>query len=122
MTFKNVGITPGASPGGSLAPSPAADNKRLTASPACPAPTITVSVAVSVAVMGHPPFPGRRPAITGRAGNNRGDDQPVTSSTCTGVPLVSTSYTADRLRDCSTIRRSVASSASPSMRKVTVIC
>ena len=37
--------------------------------------------------------------MTGRAGNEPGDDQPVTTSTCTGVPLVSTSYTADRLRD-----------------------
>ena len=42
-------------------------------------------------------------------------DDPVTTSTTTGVGLVSASYTADRRRDCSTILRSVSSSASPLM-------
>ena len=48
--------------------------------------------------------------------------QPVVTSMETGVGWVSTSYTADLRRDCSTMARSVASSASPSMWKVTLIC
>jgi hypothetical protein len=53
------------------------------ASPACPAPMMTVStVAYSTTIS-------------------------------TGTPLVSTSYTADRARDCSTSARRVASGASP---------
>ena len=76
-------------------------------------------------------YPGRIARIVGRALYIHFDDgdmlvdvpdgQPVTTSMDTGVGLVRASYTADRLRDCSTISRSVASSASPSMWKVTLM-
>src|SRR5678809_1751754 len=38
--------------------------------------------------------------------------------TATGTPLVRTSYTAERLRDCSTIFSSTSAGASPLMRTV----
>jgi len=46
----------------------------------------------------------------------------ATTSTLTGTPFVSTSNTAERARDCSTISRTFSAGASASMRNCTRIC
>ena len=47
--------------------------------------------------------------------------QPASTSMATGTPLVTTSYTAERFRDCSTTARSFSGS-SPRSLKLTLIC
>ena len=73
---------------------PSSDRQRLMASPACPAPMMTVVVRGTV-------LPQR-----------------VLTLTSTGTPLVSTSNTAERARDCSTISRSFSGGASPAIVKL----
>ena len=48
--------------------------------------------------------------------------QAISTSMSTGTPLVMTSKTAERWRDCSTIARSTSSGASPLMTKRTLTC
>ena len=62
--------------------------------------------------------------VAGRLGGAAGDpgDQPVSTSTATAMPLVSTSNTAERARDCSTIGAQLLGRASPAIVKLTRIC
>ncbi len=64
------------------------------------------------------PIAGGRP-LASRRGPAAGDrGQAAFTATSTGTPLVSTSNTAERARDCSTISRSLSAGASPLMSNV----
>ena len=63
-----------------------------------------------------------RPGRTGPGRPSWMEGHPAVTETVTGTPLVRTSYTAERLRDCSTIFSSTAGGASPLIVKLTRIC
>src|SRR5262245_46065832 len=61
--------------------------------------------------------PGQQAVLRKRTGADRRPQ--AFTETWTGMPLVRTSYTAERARDCSTISRSFSGGASPSISNVT---
>jgi alkylation response protein AidB-like acyl-CoA dehydrogenase len=91
---------------------PAAVRRPASGGPAWPAPMMMASVLRMAVILGKGEPRRRRHAAGG------GGAAQLFTETATGTPLVSTSNTAERARDCSTISCSFSGEASPLIEKL----